>query len=268
MAKTTYKLGDKGDGVRQLQRALVTAGYVVLADGDFGPKTESAVKAYQRANGLTPVDGIAGTDTLSMLLRPVGLSITPAYIHQNITRCANRTVKYIAIHYTAGSTSKRGAALSVRNVFISRSASADFAVDDDTIVQVNPDIQNYYCWAVGDAKNRYTGGGRLYGMATNKNTVSIEVCSTLRHGTTAQVPNHDGWSLSERALENTRRLVRHLMMLYGVPLQNVVRHYDVSGKLCPGVPGWNDGPLCETDGKPISGRKSDSKKWQAFLNSL
>ncbi|MBQ8712985.1 MAG: peptidoglycan-binding protein [Prevotella sp.] len=265
---TIYKLGNKGEGVKQMQRALAAAGYAVTADGDFGPKTEAAVKAYQRAKGLTPVDGIAGPATLSVLLRPEGFTITPAYISTHITRCANRAVKYIAIHYTAGTTSRGGTALATRNVFLQRQASADFVVDNTTIVQINPDPTNYYCWAVGDAKNKWTGGARLYGVATNKNTVSIEVCSTLRQGTSAAVPNHEGWSLSDRAVENARRLVRHLMMLYGVPRQQVVRHYDVSGKLCPGVPGWNDGPLYAPDGKAISGRQSDSRLWQAFWQSL
>lgn len=51
--------GLKGEPVRRLQEKLG-----VTADGDFGPGTEKALKAYQKENGLS-VDGIAGPDTFS-----------------------------------------------------------------------------------------------------------------------------------------------------------------------------------------------------------
>ena len=30
------------------------------------------------------------------------------------------------------------------------------------------------------------------------------------------------------------------MNIYNIPIANVVRHYDVTGKWCPGVVGWNE----------------------------
>ena len=296
---TIYRLGDRGDGVGEIQLALKLAGYNVTMDSQYGPKTREAVMAFQRSRGIG-ADGVVGPKTMALLkevlalgtkntdptpapplagagsatagnLKPGTLNLKPAitngYIYQHVTRCQNRPIRYIAIHYTAGTTSRRGQAMQVRQVFLQRSASADFVVDDDTIVQINPDLRNYYCWAVGDAKNKWTGGARLYGVASNKNTLSIEICSTLRSGTSAQTPNHDGWSLSDSAVHQARLLVRHLMMLYGVPRERVIRHYDVTGKLCPGVPGWNDGPRFDTGGRQTKD-KNDSKQWTAFLASL
>ena len=54
--------GAKGEGVKIMQEALG-----VTADGDFGPGTERALKAWQTANGLV-ADGIAGPKTLEKLL--------------------------------------------------------------------------------------------------------------------------------------------------------------------------------------------------------
>jgi hypothetical protein len=44
--------GDKSDGVRVLQQALIRNGQTLSDDGDFGPGTERALTAYQRAQGL------------------------------------------------------------------------------------------------------------------------------------------------------------------------------------------------------------------------
>ena len=54
--------GSKGEGVKMMQEALG-----IGADGDFGPGTERALKAWQAANGLV-ADGIAGPKTLEKLL--------------------------------------------------------------------------------------------------------------------------------------------------------------------------------------------------------
>ena len=260
--------GDRGDDVKMLQQALKDKGYDVAVDGIFGSGTEKALRSFQMAHSLFP-DAIAGPKTWAMLLKAGSneLKILNGHINTHITRSLNRAVKYIAIHYTAGSSSAAGAAMATRNVFISRKASADFVVDDVEIVQINPDLRNYYCWSVGDAKNAYSGGGRLYGKATNKNTISIEICSNLKRGTTAAVPNHSGWTFTEASLENALRLVRYLMVEFGIPKENVVRHYDVSGKPCPGVIGWNDAQMYDTNGKPTSMR-SDSAKWEEFHNKI
>ncbi len=55
------------DEVREMQKKLKELGYYKgSADGDFGPATEKAVKAFQKANGLT-ADGKAGQKTLAKL---------------------------------------------------------------------------------------------------------------------------------------------------------------------------------------------------------
>ncbi|MBR3504191.1 MAG: peptidoglycan-binding protein [Clostridia bacterium] len=53
--------------VKRMQNRLIDLGYLANgADGDFGPKTTAAVKAFQEAAGL-PVDGIATEETLNAL---------------------------------------------------------------------------------------------------------------------------------------------------------------------------------------------------------
>ena len=57
-----YKRGDKGQEVKRLQRALCG----LSVDGDFGPKTEKAVRDFQKSNGAL-VDGVVGPQTRSLL---------------------------------------------------------------------------------------------------------------------------------------------------------------------------------------------------------
>lgn len=59
--------GDKGAYVEKLQKLLNLKGnYKLVADGIFGAGTETAVKDYQKKNGLT-VDGVVGDATWAKL---------------------------------------------------------------------------------------------------------------------------------------------------------------------------------------------------------
>lgn len=249
------KIHSQGPDVKQLQKLLH-----VTPDGIFGPITEAAVKKFQKAKGLVP-GGIV-TDKIREMLESGNIIINHRPIDKHVTRSPKRPIQFIAVHYTAGASSAPGSAIKTRQVFLSRAASADFVVDDQEIVQINPDLDNYYCWAVGDKRNPYSKGAKYYNMATNKNTISIEICSTLKQGFSPQYPNHEGWFYTEQALQNTIKLIRYLLDRYHLPKYRVIRHYDVSGKLCPGIIGWNDGQIYTDNGKPKGKNNSDS--WNKF----
>ena len=134
-------------------------------------------------------------------------------------------------------------------------ASADFIVDDETIVQYNPDVKNRFCWHCGDNKNPYSMGGKFYGKCTNANSIGIEICSTNPNWTASDQANSKKWSFTEKAVAKAAELTKYLMQTYNIPADRVIRHYDVSGKLCPGIIGWNE------DSKDIS-------QWKAFEAKL
>ena len=58
--------GCKGDDVRALQRAMARAGVAVRIDGDFGYRTEAALRGYQGQHGLA-VTGIGDDATRAAL---------------------------------------------------------------------------------------------------------------------------------------------------------------------------------------------------------
>ena len=67
LGERVLKKGMKGEDVKALQAALNAAGHDCGAvDGDFGAKTDAAVRAFQRAAGLA-VDGQAGPKAIAAL---------------------------------------------------------------------------------------------------------------------------------------------------------------------------------------------------------
>jgi peptidoglycan L-alanyl-D-glutamate endopeptidase CwlK len=62
------KRGDRGESVKQLQRALNAAGFKCgEVDGDYGPKTEDAVRRFQKVYLPRAVDGVYGPATKAKL---------------------------------------------------------------------------------------------------------------------------------------------------------------------------------------------------------
>ena len=141
-------------------------------------------------------------------------------------------IKYIVIHYTGnnGDTAENNGKYFQG---AHRRASAHYFVDSDSIVHSVPD--NRIAWSVGGNKY-HNAGGRLYGIARNANTLNIELCDDTKDNTIYP---------SNATIENALNLVRELMKKYGVSESNVIRHYDVNGKLCPSY--WVDNSRWENE---------------------
>ena len=251
------KKGSKGDSVKLLQELLNKHGFNLTVDGDFGNKTEEAVKQFQKRLNLT-VDGIVGSKTFEALQAKyeANINIIKDFLKVHITPKTRTSIKYLVIHFTAGSSSKPGRAKSAKHTFETSQASADFCVDDRDIVQFNPDPYKYYCWTVGNSKTDIT----------NSNSISIEICSNIKSGRSVKYANTDGWYFTKETLENAKKLAKYLMKKYNIPKNRVVRHWDVNSKNCPGIVGWNTGPLYDDNGKKI-GQNNDSE-WLKFKDSL
>lgn len=143
------------------------------------------------------------------------------------TRAAS-SIKYIVLHYTGNKTDT---ARANANYFgasggNSRKAGAHYFVDESNVYQSIPEKR--IAWSVGGSKYSdcaQTGGGKYYGKVTNTNSISIEMCS--KNGAIAQA-----------TVENAATLTKELMKKYDIAADHVVRHFDVTGKPCPGWSGW------------------------------
>ncbi len=66
-AATVLDVGSSGADVKKVQRKLIDWGYLDgTADGKYGAKTQAAVKAFQRKNGLS-ADGRVGAKTAAAM---------------------------------------------------------------------------------------------------------------------------------------------------------------------------------------------------------
>ena len=150
-------------------------------------------------------------------------------------------IKYIVIHYTGndGDTDEANTNYFKNNIV---NASAHYFVDDDSVTQSVHD--NFVAWHCGGARyNNYksTGGAKYYGECTNTNSLGIELCDTNRNGK---------YGFSDKTLEKAIELVKDKMEQYNVTIDRVIRHFDVTGKVCP---------------KPFV---DDEKAWKEFKNKL
>lgn len=162
-------------------------------------------------------------------LRPIKKDLT--HVNKG-TKGANRP-QWIVIHFVGASGQAQANANYFRNTF--RSASAHYFVDPKETIQVVED--DTPAWHIGDGatsgKGQYNGYHR-YG-ATNNNSIGIEGCQDVTTG-----KNVWYWDFHPTTYQQMLLLTKHLQKKYGIPDSRVIRHFDASGKMCPGNWQWNN----------------------------
>ena len=147
---------------------------------------------------------------------------------QNYGGLRGQSVRYIVIHYTAGNgdTARNNGQYFANNVV---GASAHWFVDEQDALASVP--EPFVAWHCG-------GAAYLHPECRNSNSIGVEICS--ERDSTGE------YYFTEATLENAKTLVRQLMEKYNVPVERVIRHYDVTGKVCPapfvgtGLDAWEE----------------------------
>lgn len=136
------------------------------------------------------------------------------YITVRNRTISNRTnIPYLVIHYVGAVSSAKANC----NYFYStyRGASAHYFVDDNSIWQavLDKDIA-WHCGA-----NSYK-----HPSCRNSNSIGIEMCCYMNNGVL---------DISDAVVNNTIELAAYICKKYGITIDRVIRHYDVTGKNCP-----------------------------------
>lgn len=138
----------------------------------------------------------------------------------NFTLMSNKKNLYIVIHYVgAVSTAKNNADYYAREKL---EASAQYFVDEISIWQsVEDKNKAWHCG--GDLQG--VNGHKFHGICTNSNSIGIEMC--------CKKDKNGNWYFEPETVKNTVDLVKMLMKKYNIPIDRVIRHFDVTGKNCP-----------------------------------
>ena len=208
----------------------VTAAKTVLADTNNN-------------NSISAVEDIKDHQAKTIMPTLNGITINKQLINRNYSKGVIIVPKYIVIHDT--DNRRVGAnAMANRNYFANHAdakASAHYTVDQANIIQCLED--NWRGWHVGDGNNP---------LINNSNTIGIELCVNADND-------------FNKTLENGIALTKYLMQKYNIPAERVVRHYDVSRKICPKMmiqdnPGlWTYFKNVISGGSSSAGSVSDEK---------
>lgn len=133
----------------------------------------------------------------------------------NYTAKRSSAIRYLVVHYTGapGTARNNGAYFASRGDI---GASAHYFVDAQDIVQSVPDSGR--AWHCGAASYRHP-------ECRNDNSIGVELC--------CYQDASGRWRFDPATVDNAVQLVRSLMAQYGIGIDHVVRHYDVTGKVCP-----------------------------------
>lgn len=128
--------------------------------------------------------------------------------------------RYVVVHDT-GNASRSADAMAHWRYFCDESAKAsyNYIADDKVILEcVEPPRA---AWHAGVGKSGIRKDGKKSDI-TNYNSIGVSYCI------------NKGGDI-EKAVRNCAIAAAHACVMYDIPLENVVRHYDVTEKLCPGT---------------------------------
>lgn len=150
------------------------------------------------------------------------------------------STKYLVIHYT-GSPDGSAEANAKYFVTANRGASAHYFVglNGEIVASVPEDMTAWHC---GASKYRHK-------EARNSNSIGIELCCKKINHATKNATDQD-WYFTMETVDSAIHFVANLMKHYGIDRNHVIRHYDVTGKICPAP--WVHNEL----------------QWELFLDSL
>ena len=129
----------------------------------------------------------------------------------NSNRSASQ-IKFLVIHYVGAVSNAQNNANYFYNTY--RGASAHYFVDENSIWQIVE--ENDTSWHCGTT-------GKYYNDCRNSNSIGIEMCCK----------NNGQWYFEEATVNNTIELAKEICARYGIDRAHVVRHYDVTRKVCP-----------------------------------
>lgn len=148
--------------------------------------------------------------------------------HTELKR-SNGQISYIVVHYVGALGDAKANTDYYKSTDVG--ASADFWVGFAGDIWQGNDYRNYYSWHCGGGLQS-SSGHRFFGKCKNANSVGVEMCVRKKSKKTMDATDKD-WYFESATVESAAQLVAYLMKELDVDIDHVIRHYDVTGKICP-----------------------------------
>lgn len=132
-------------------------------------------------------------------------------------------IKYIVIHYFGGLSSAKNVAAYWARQYVGASAHYTVGHEGEIYQCVEDDDVAWHCGTSGTYKHP---------DCRNSNSIGIEMAVKKKSTGTLSATDKD-WYFTPETVAAAVELTRQLMKKYNVPAENVIRHYDVTGKICP-----------------------------------
>ena len=139
----------------------------------------------------------------------------------NLNRLGDTSrIKYIVIHYVGATGGAEANCRYYASKYIGASAHYYVGFGGEIWQSVEDGDIAWHC------------GAKAYRHpeCRNSNSIGIELC--VRNKGSQAAESRD-WYFEEATVTAATMLTRELMEKYGVPADRVIRHYDVTGKICP-----------------------------------
>lgn len=139
----------------------------------------------------------------------------------NLNRLGDTSrIKYIVLHYVGATGGAEANCRYYASKYIGASAHYYVGFDGEIWQSVEDgDI----AWHCGAKSYRHP-------ECRNSNSIGMELCVRNKG---SQAADSRDWYFEEATVTAAIELTRELMEKYGVPAERVIRHYDVTGKICP-----------------------------------
>lgn len=131
-------------------------------------------------------------------------------------------IKYIAIHYVGALGGAQANAQYYASQYIG--ASAHYFVGFEGEIWQSVEDEDI-AWHVG-------ASSYVHPECRNSNSIGIELCVRKKSHATLNATDKD-WYFEDATVQSAIALTKALMKKYNIPADHVIRHYDVTGKICP-----------------------------------
>lgn len=129
-------------------------------------------------------------------------------------------IKYIVIHYVGALGGAEANCKYYASKYLGASAHYFVGFNGEVWQSVEDEDIAWHCGA----------SSYKHAECRNSNSIGIEMCVRNKGSQSAESKD---WYFEEATVNAAIELTKYLMQKYGVPASNVIRHHDVTGKICP-----------------------------------